>query len=109
MKAYDRSGKNNPMYGKHQSDEAKKKIAEVHKGLKHSEETKRKMSTTRKGMKFSQEHKDNLSKSVTKAKSGTRLLKKDGKRIYCKYDDLNDKLSQGWQYVSKKYSNEKLS
>jgi hypothetical protein len=109
MKAYDRSGENNPMYGKHHSDEAKRKIGNIHKGLKHSDETKKKMSEKRLGVKFSQEHKDNLSKSMRTAKKGNRLMEKDGKRIYCKGDELKDKLSHGWQYVSKKHKPEKLS
>ena len=102
MEAYDRSGANNPMYGKHQSDEAKRKIADVHKGLKHSEETKKKMSETRSGVKFTKEHKVNLGKSVSKSKKGCRLIVKDGMKRICKGEELQEKLSQGWVYASKK-------
>ena len=49
------SGKNNPMYGKHHSEEAKRKVSEANKGndywlgKHHSEESKRKISEARKG------------------------------------------------------------
>ena len=48
-------GKNNPMYGKHLSEEAKRKLSEANKGNQafkgrhHSEETKRKLSEVTKG------------------------------------------------------------
>lgn len=41
------------MYGKHLTDEQKKKLSEAHKGRKHSEESKRKMSEAHKGKKVS--------------------------------------------------------
>lgn len=109
MKAYDRSGENNPMYGKHHSDSAKEKIGAVHKGLKHSEEAKRKMSAKHKGRKFTKEHKKNIGISNTIAKSGCRLLIKDGVKRYCKGAELEEKLSNGWQYVSKKHKGKELS
>lgn len=37
-------GKNNPFYGKHHTEETKKKLSELHKGKKLSEETKKKIS-----------------------------------------------------------------
>ena len=43
-------GENNPMYGKHHSDEAKKKLREANKGKKLSEETRKKMSEAKKNM-----------------------------------------------------------
>ena len=43
-------GKNNSMYGKHFSEESKKKIGEANKGKHRSEETKMKMSESKKGM-----------------------------------------------------------
>lgn len=42
-------GENHHMYGKHLSEETKRKMSEAHKGKFHSEETRRKMSETRKG------------------------------------------------------------
>lgn len=44
------SGKNHPMFGKHHSDETKKKISLIHKGKKISEETKLKISEANKGI-----------------------------------------------------------
>jgi group I intron endonuclease len=41
-------GKNNPMYGKHHSEESKRKNSEWHMGRYHSEETKKKMSESHK-------------------------------------------------------------
>jgi len=42
-------GTKNPFYGKHHSEETKRKMSEAHKGKKHSEETKRKMSEAKMG------------------------------------------------------------
>lgn len=42
-----------PMYGKHHSDETKKKMSVAHKGKHHSDETRRKMSEVKKGEKNS--------------------------------------------------------
>lgn len=47
-KLIDMSGINNPMYGKHHSDETKKKISEKSKGRIATEETRRKMSIAHK-------------------------------------------------------------
>lgn len=79
-------GKNNPMYGKIHSEEAKEKMSEIHKGKKlseehkqklreaskgrtHSEETKEKISEAHKGKTFSEEHKQNLSESKSGKKN----------------------------------------
>ena len=70
-------GENNPMYGKLQSDETKKKICKGLKGhtpwnkgkpgtftgKKHSEETKRKISAIHKGKKLSEETKEKMSET----------------------------------------------
>ena len=45
------SGENNPFYGKHHSKEAKRKISESNKGKKRTEEYKRKLSENWKGDK----------------------------------------------------------
>lgn len=44
-------GKNHPFYGKHHTEETKKKMSELHRGKKHTEESKKKMSESRKGEK----------------------------------------------------------
>ena len=62
-------GEHNPMYGKQLSEEARKKIGEVHKGnknmlgKKHSEESKKKMSEAKKGKPKTEEHKKKLSEA----------------------------------------------
>lgn len=43
------TGENSYWYGKHLSEETKKKLSEWHKGRKHSEEVKKKMSERKKG------------------------------------------------------------
>ncbi len=48
---FGRTGEKHPNYGKHLSEETKKKISESLKGKKHSEETKKKMSDAKKGKK----------------------------------------------------------
>ena len=45
------SGENHPLYGKHHSEETKKKLSKAHKGKKLSEETKKKMSDNKAGEK----------------------------------------------------------
>lgn len=44
-------GKDNPLYGKHLSEETKEKIRQAHLGKKLSDEVKKKMSRSRKGSK----------------------------------------------------------
>ncbi len=58
------SGKNNPFYGKHHTEETKKKLSEMFKGRVVSEERKRKISKTLKGRIFSKEHRDKISKAL---------------------------------------------
>jgi hypothetical protein len=53
----DVSGSNNPMWGKHQSEECKRKISVANKGRKFSEDTRRMWSESRKGRKLSEETK----------------------------------------------------
>ena len=67
------------MYGKHLTDEQKKKLSEAHKGKapwnkgkKHSEESKKKMSEAHKGRHLSEETKKKMSeahKSIVKSNS----------------------------------------
>ena len=81
-------GENHPMYGKHHSDESKKKMSEVrkgkpkteewrkrigeaNKGKKMSEEARRKVSEANKGKKRSEEHK----KKISKAQKGNTYAK----------------------------------
>lgn len=60
-------GSLNPRFGKHMSEESKKKLSESRKGKGHptSEETKRKLSETLKGRPKSEEHKKKLSEHFT--------------------------------------------
>ena len=46
-------GKNNPMYGKHHTEETKRNIGRKNKGRKKSKETKRKISKAMKAKKKS--------------------------------------------------------
>ena len=74
------SGEKNPFYGRHHSEESKKKISDTHKGLlsgeKHpfygrhlSEETKRKLSKANKGKHLSVEHKRKISEATSGEKN----------------------------------------
>ena len=54
-------GEANYWFGKHLSEEHKKKLSEAHKGLKASEETKKKISESLKGRQHSEETKKKIS------------------------------------------------
>lgn len=77
-KEHDFSGENNPMYGKHHSEETKKKISNANSGKTFSDEInkskgrkgktltedhKNKIREANSGVEFSPEHKENISKS----------------------------------------------
>lgn len=62
------SGKNNPMYNKTHSEEARKKISTTHKGKTVSVETKQKLSTIHLGKSKSESHKAALKESWKKNK-----------------------------------------
>ena len=57
------SGENHPNYGKHLSDETKRKISESHKGKTLSDEHKKNLSESHKGKTLSDETKKKLSES----------------------------------------------
>ena len=69
-------GEDNPMYGKHHSEETKKKISEANKGRKVSEETREKLSKAGKGRKVSEEHKKRISKANKDRKHNEEERKK---------------------------------
>lgn len=77
-------GANNPLYGKHFSDESKAKMSASHKGKTpwkgkhHSEETKRKIAETEKGKTVSEETK----RKMSEAKKGKHWKIVNGKRVY---------------------------
>ena len=99
---YNRTGKNNPMYGKHQTEKAKSLISSVHKGRRHTEETREKMSAAHKGIKFTQTHKANLGKRKKKKKKGQRRMTNGVETKFVLRDDIPQKLSEGWTFTSKR-------
>ena len=62
-----RKGEKNPNYGKHLSEETRKKLSEAHKGKHLSEETRKKISEANKGKHHSEETRKKLSEAVIKA------------------------------------------
>lgn len=56
----DVSGSNHPMWGKHQSEECKRKISAANKGKKASNETKDKLKASHQGLKWYNNGKDNV-------------------------------------------------
>ena len=60
---YGKCGELHHFYGKHHSEESKKKISEAHRGKPHSEEWKKKMSDKMKGRVFTEEWKRKLSEA----------------------------------------------
>lgn len=61
-------GENNPMWGKHHSEETKIKLSKSNKGQKRSKEFCDHISNVQKGKIFSEEHKANLRKAWVKRK-----------------------------------------
>ena len=57
-------GEKHPWYGKHHTEEAKRKLSESLKGYKHSEDSKRKMSRAHKGKPLSENTKRKISESL---------------------------------------------
>ena len=57
-------GEKHPNYGKHHSEETKRKIAEGNKGKIVSEETRKKMSEINKGRTYSEEYKQRMSETL---------------------------------------------
>ena len=56
-----KKGENHPFFGKHHSEETRKKIGEAKKGKHLSAETRKKMSETRKGKSLSAETRKKMS------------------------------------------------
>ena len=63
-------GKNNPMYGKHLTEEAKKHLSEINKGKTVSESTRKKLSEINKGRKHTEETKRKISERQLGVKRG---------------------------------------
>jgi hypothetical protein len=96
-KQYNRRGDKNPMYGKHHSESAKKKIALVHSGTRHTEETRKRMSASHKGRLFSDEHKMNLSESM-KGKNLGKVFINNGQKMKCvANEELESFFALGWK------------
>lgn len=97
LKQYDRHGEKNPMYGKHHGQEAKQKIADVHRGTHHSEETKKKMSETRHNMKLSEIHKRRIGENARKSNTGRKWIHKGTSQKFVKADELQPFIDDGWE------------
>lgn len=70
-------GENNPFYGKHHSEEARKKQSEGHKGKEFSEEHKKNLSEAQRGRKQTEEAK----KKIGKAHKGKEVSKETRNKI----------------------------
>ena len=84
------------MYGKHHSDAAKRKIADVHLGTHHSEESKKKMRETRRNMKLSEIHKQRIGENARKCNSGRRWIHKGDIQKFVRPDVLQQFLDEEW-------------
>lgn len=77
------AGEKHPLWGKHHTDETKRKLSEVHKGKPLSGEHKRKLlalNASRKGKPLSEEHKRKISEAH-KGKKGHKLSEETKRKI----------------------------
>lgn len=83
---YGKKEENTSMYGKHHSEESRKKMAESHKGKPLSSEHRQKIAESLKGKSFTDEHRRRLSES----------LKGENNYIYGKHhsDEAKRKMSE---------------
>jgi hypothetical protein len=78
------SGENNPFFGKHHSEETKKKISDAEKGKHLSEKTRKKMSESRKGEKnpfYGKHHSEETKEKISNANKGKHHSEKTKKKI----------------------------
>ena len=75
-----KKGENHPFFGKHHSEETRKKIGEAKKGKYLSAETRKKMSETRKGKSLSAETR----KKMSEARKGSYFFNNGVKSIRAK-------------------------
>ena len=81
-----RVGEKHPMFGKHLSEEAKRKISVSLKGRHHSEETRKRISEANKGRKHSEETKKKISDNSAKYWRGKELT-----------EEMKEKMSRSHQ------------
>ena len=93
-------GENNHMYGKHLTEETKRKIGEAQKGKTLSEETKRKISEAKKGKTLSEETKRKISEAK-KGKNNHMYGKKGKNHPQAKsvITIINDKIFGVFDYI----------
>ena len=70
-------GENHPMYGKHHSDESKKKMSEVRKGKPKTKEWRKRIGEANKGKKMSEEAR----RKVSEANKGKHLSEEHKKKL----------------------------
>lgn len=80
-------GEKNHNYGKHLSDEAKRKLRESKIGRKHSEETKQKMSASHKNQVFTPEWRQHLSEALTGSKQDDVRKQRTSVVMKAKWED----------------------
>ena len=102
-------GERNGMFGKHHTEETKKKMSEKLKGRIVSEEAKKKIGEFHKGKINSQETKDKISKANSKIRKITNVL--TGEIVYmtltefgklhpeCKMGSIRRYTDTGWKYL----------
>lgn len=78
-------GENNPLFGKHPSEETKKKMSEAKKGRTFTAEHRRKLSEAKKGENhplFGHHHSEESRRKISEAKKGKSWKLLNGKRVY---------------------------
>ena len=83
-----RTGKDNPNYGNHLSEEQKKKLSKINKGKKFTDETRKKLSEAHKGKQagekhpmYGKHHSEEAKKKIGEANKGKQLSEETKKKL----------------------------
>ncbi len=82
-----RKGEKAEWYGRHHTDETKRKLSEIHKGMRHTQESREKMSKSRTGENnplYGKHHSEETRRKISESRMGEKNPKyRTAKKVYC--------------------------